>query len=73
MKSPLVLWKIMTVVTRGAIYLLFLNVDATVNKHQKIISTDGNFNGELDNRDIFGSSISYFGDINNVTVLRKLL
>ena len=50
---------------RGAIYILFLNVEGTVNEYQKISSTEGNFNGQLDDWDIFGSSISYLGDMNN--------
>jgi|TARA_R100000479_G_scaffold85403_1_gene41505 hypothetical protein len=50
---------------KGALYILFLNKDGTVNSHQKISDTEGGFEGILDDWDIFGSSISYLGDINN--------
>jgi gliding motility-associated-like protein len=49
---------------RGAIYILFLNIDGTVNSYQKISDTQGNFSEPLDDWDIFGSSISYLGDMN---------
>lgn len=49
---------------RGAVYILFLNQEATVESFQKISDTAGNFNGELDDWDIFGASISYLGDMN---------
>lgn len=48
----------------GAVYILFMNIDGGVESYQKISSTEGGFNGELDEWDIFGSSISYLGDMN---------
>ncbi len=50
---------------KGAVYILFLNEDGSVNYHQKISETEGGFEGDLDNWDIFGTSISYLGDLNN--------
>jgi hypothetical protein len=50
---------------RGAIYILFLNLDGTVDHYQKISNTEGGFEGDLDDWDIFGTSISYLGDLNN--------
>ncbi len=50
---------------RGAIYVLFLNDEGQVQSYQKISDTEGGFDGVLDDWDIFGSSISYLGDINN--------
>lgn len=49
---------------RGAIYIMFLNADGTVNDYQKISDTQGGFSGILDDSDIFGASISYLGDMN---------
>lgn len=49
----------------GAVYILFLNLDGSVNSYQKISDTEGNFDGQLDEWDIFGTSISYLGDLNN--------
>ena len=50
---------------KGAVYILFLNEDGSVNSHQKISDTEGGFDGDLDEWDIFGTSISYLGDLNN--------
>ena len=52
-------------INRGAVYILFLNEEGTVDSFQKISDTAGNFNGELNDWDIFGTSISFLGDINN--------
>ena len=49
----------------GAIYILFLNIGGSVDSLQKISDTEGNFDGQLDEWDIFGTSISYLGDMNN--------
>ncbi len=49
---------------RGAVYILFLNLDGTVKAEQKISSTQGNFTGILDNGDAFGASVSSLGDLN---------
>lgn len=50
---------------KGAVYILFLNAAGTVESHQKISNTEGGFSGILDDWDIFGTSISYLGDMNN--------
>jgi hypothetical protein len=49
---------------RGAVWVLFLNTDGTVNSHQKISDTQGNFTGILDDYDNFGGSPSSLGDLN---------
>jgi len=54
---------------RGAVWILFLNSDFTVNSHQKISSTSGGLNIELDYQDYFGSSITNIGDLNNDEVI----
>ncbi len=54
---------------RGAVWILFLNSDFTVESHQKISSTTGNLNIELDFQDYFGSSITNIGDLNNDGVI----
>ena len=50
---------------RGAIYIFFPRVDGTIDRYQKISSSKGGFTGVLDDWDIFGSSISFLGDMNN--------
>ena len=50
---------------RGAVYLLFMNADGTVQYHQQISDTDGNFTGTLDNEDRFGRSLTVLGDLND--------
>ena len=50
---------------RGAVWVLFLNADFTVNSHQKISAISGNLNLELEFQDYFGSSITNIGDLNN--------
>ena len=47
---------------RGAVWVLFLNVDGTVKSHQKISDTLGGFNGNLVNGDDFGVSLASLGD-----------
>ena len=54
---------------RGAVWILFLNSDFTVNSHQKISATNGNLNLELEFQDYFGSSITNIGDLNNDEVI----
>lgn len=49
---------------RGAIWQLFLKSDGTVSSYQKISSTEGSFDGALDNEDYLGVSVSAVGDIN---------
>ncbi|MBN2015763.1 FG-GAP repeat protein [Candidatus Dojkabacteria bacterium] len=48
---------------RGAVWVLFLNSSGTVNSLQKISDTQGNFNGVLDNGDLFGESITSLGNL----------
>lgn len=49
---------------RGAVWILFLNADGTVQSHQKISSTAGGFTGALDDYDGFGSSLCSLPDLN---------
>ena len=49
-------------VGRGAVWILFLELDGTVKAHQKISSTEGGFAGALQDRDNFGTSVASLGD-----------
>ena len=49
---------------RGAVWILFMNADGSVKRHQKISSTQGGFKGKLDNSDFFGEAVANVGDIN---------
>jgi|GEM_PF-4089127 len=51
------LWLLLTMVTLTAAQ------NGTVNSHQKISDTEGNFIGVLDDSDIFGSSVAALGDL----------
>ncbi|MCZ6851369.1 MAG: integrin alpha, partial [Planctomycetota bacterium] len=48
---------------RGAVWILFLNDDGTVNSRQKISDTQGGFTGTLDNNDQFGIAAAPLGDL----------
>ncbi|HYQ71488.1 MAG TPA: integrin alpha [Gammaproteobacteria bacterium] len=48
---------------RGAVWILFLNQDGTVQDEIKISSTDGNFDGDLDDNDRFGAALAVLGDL----------
>ncbi len=48
---------------RGAVYILFLNTDGTVNSYQKINDVEGGFTGVLDDEDRFGYAVSSLGDL----------
>ena len=48
---------------RGAVWVLFLNADGTVQARQKISSQQGNFNDDLKDSDLFGSAIAAIGDL----------
>lgn len=48
---------------RGALWILFMNNDGTVNSRQKISHTTGNFKGGLADGDQFGTSIADMGDL----------
>ena len=49
---------------RGAVWILFMNSDLTVNSFQKISDTEGGFTPALEFEDYFGGSILNFGDQN---------
>ena len=49
--------------SRGAVWVLFLNMNGTVKSHQKISSTEGGFTGTLDDSDLFGSSVAGLADL----------
>ena len=48
---------------RGAVYILFLNLDSTVKGHQKISDTQGGFTAILNNEDGFGVGLAPLGDL----------
>jgi hypothetical protein len=48
---------------RGAMYVLFLNTDGSVKSEVKISDAVGNFDGNLDQGDSFGSSLAALGDL----------
>ena len=49
---------------RGAVYVLFMNSDGTVDSEQKISDTAGSFGGALNNDDRFGNAVAGIGDLN---------
>jgi hypothetical protein len=48
---------------RGAVWVVFLNQDGTVRTEQKISQTEGEFDGQLDAGDQFGSALADIGDL----------
>ena len=50
---------------RGAIWILFMNTDGTVQATQKISQTSGEFDGFLGTGDQFGHAIANLGDLND--------
>ncbi len=50
---------------RGAIWMLNLKTDGSVNTYEKISFTQGGFSGDLANSDLFGASVAQIGDLNN--------
>ena len=54
---------------RGAIWILFMDADGRVDLERKISDDEGDFIGDLDNDDQFGSAIASIGDLNNDGVL----
>ena len=50
---------------KGAVWILFMNADGTVNHQSKISNLQGNFTANLDIEDYFGVSVEYLGDYNN--------
>ena len=55
-------------VNRGAVWILFMNSNGTVNNQQKISDTQGNFSGGLNDGDLFGSGVAGIGDLNGDTI-----
>lgn len=49
---------------RGAVWVLFMDDDGSVDTESKISGEDGGFDGDLDNNDFFGSSVAGIGDLN---------
>ena len=47
----------------GAIWVLFLNTDGTVQAEQKISNLEGGFGGTLDTDVLFGSNVGNIGDV----------
>jgi len=50
-------------IDRGAVWILFLNTDGTIDLEEKISSAEGGFGGTLDDDDQFGSAITGIGDL----------
>jgi hypothetical protein len=50
---------------RGAIWILYLNSNGTVNSEVKISQTEGEFDGSISDGDEFGSAVTNLGDYNN--------
>ncbi|MEM7410847.1 MAG: hypothetical protein AAF430_11480 [Myxococcota bacterium] len=48
---------------RGAVWLLFLDVDGSVLGHQKLSDTEGDFLGILPDQGLFGSALAGAGDL----------
>jgi hypothetical protein len=48
---------------RGAVYILFLDVDGSVGSHLKLGATSGGFVGPITNNDQFGTSLACLGDL----------
>ena len=49
----------------GAVYIVFLNNDGTVQSHQKISNLEGGFNETLLENNFFGYGVAGIGDYNN--------
>jgi hypothetical protein len=49
---------------RGGVWILFLDIEGKVRQEQKIANDTGNFDGNLDDDDRFGSAIADIGDVN---------
>jgi hypothetical protein len=50
-------------IDRGAVWLLFMEMDGTINSETKISSTTGNFTGPLTDGTRFGSAVANIGDL----------
>lgn len=49
----------------GAVWIIFMRTDGTVKNHKKINRLEGNFGGDLNYDDRFGTRIALIGDHNN--------
>ncbi|MES9992385.1 MAG: integrin alpha [Candidatus Thiodiazotropha sp.] len=49
---------------RGAVWILFLDSDGSVESEQKISDDSGDFPGDLDDDDQFGHAVAAIGDLN---------
>jgi len=49
---------------RGAVWILFMDDNGRVDQDQKISDTAGDFGGDLDDGDLFGSALAGIGDLN---------
>lgn len=54
---------------RGAIWILFMDSDGTVDLEAKISNTEGGFDGALDDGDNFGAAATGIGDLNGDGIL----
>ena len=50
---------------QGAVWILFLDDNGRVNREQKISTRDGNFEGDLNDGDRFGSALARIGDLDD--------
>jgi hypothetical protein len=50
---------------KGAVWIVFLNRDGTVKRHQKISQTDGGFSGELIDDALFGVEVATLEDLDD--------
>lgn len=55
-------------INKGAVYILYMNANATVNSYSKISDTQGNFGGVLSS-EVFGISVDTLGDLNGDGVM----
>jgi len=54
---------------RGAVWILFMNSDGTVDTQEKIFAGDGDFNGILEDDDAFGRAVTGIADLNGDAIL----
>jgi hypothetical protein len=52
-------------IQRGAIWILLMNSNGTVNSSEKISGQSGGFTATIDDQDYFGISVCGIGDLNN--------
>ncbi|MEM9608233.1 MAG: LamG-like jellyroll fold domain-containing protein [Actinomycetota bacterium] len=59
--------------SRGAVYVLYLDADGTVDRQRKISSTEGELTGPLVDVDILGSAVGAVGDLDEDGQISLLL